>query len=505
MHAFPRLFSLLGFRCLAVVVGVSLGAACSQPSNYQPGVFAWDGSGGWGMDTSGQDLGGRGGPDAIESDSVESDGAESDSLQGDGIDNDGAQNDGAQNDGGQGTDVDPDAQAPDVVDPDGGAPGSDAEATPDATSQDAVDADEPEDGQVPDTTVQDAKADVKDAQDVYDGPDVPWWAQPLPDGAGVTQDVPPPPDGYVAPGVCAPVLGKLSVLETKGGGGKLDIVIWIDTSGSMSQEAAWVNQNVIKFMNYLAGKGLDYRVVMFGQGLGLCSSGCPVNDPQHFLWVQQYVGSTNGPNLISTATNFNKYKLFLRPDATHNIVAITDDNCYMQSAQFINIYKGLLKGQGLNENFVYHSIVSFVNANNPSQSGNCPGGASYGSFHIQTSQATGGSMFQLCQKDWTVLFDELAKSVAATAKAVCTYDVLPIAKGKKYNPSEVQVTHVESQTDGTTKVKALKHIASEPDCKTATDGWFFDNNTSPTQVTICESKCKDLVGGNLLFNFGCAM
>lgn len=192
----------------------------------------------------------------------------------------------------------------------------------------------------------------------------------------------------------------------------VDIVIWIDTSGSMSQEAAWVNQNIVKFMAILGQKSFDYRVVLFGTGLGLCSSGCPTADKEHFLWVQQPVSSTNGPTLLSTATQFNKFKSFLRPGASHHIVAISDDNCSMMPGTFVATYEGLLKGAGLVNKFIYHSVVSFINAADPKQAGNCTGGAAYGSFHVNTSALTGGSAFQICQQDWTVLFEKLANSVA---------------------------------------------------------------------------------------------
>ncbi|MBI5609664.1 MAG: hypothetical protein HY902_12400 [Deltaproteobacteria bacterium] len=404
---------------------------------------------------------------------------------------------------------DPDAESADAADtgePDA-EPGEDA--AEDTGEDPGEDAGEPEDAQDAGEPEEDAEledtAPLKDAKaDNGEDPNNPWYNNPipdeytlpdLPDAGGASGDT----NGQVMPPLCAPKTASLSVTETAGPGGKLDIVIWIDTSGSMSQEAAWVNQNVVSFMNYIAKKNIDYRVVMFGNGLGLCGSGCPVNDPAHFLWVKVTVGSTNGPNLIQTQSNFDKYKAFLRPDATHNIVAITDDNCYLQPANFITTYKGLLKNAGLNDKFVYHSIVSFANAANPSQSGNCPGGASYGSFHVAVSQATGGSMFQVCKQDWTTMFDELAKSVAATAKPVCTYKI-PAGPSVAYTPSAVKILHIENGT-----AVALPNICGPEACAGAPSGWFYDNPKKPSTVTLCPEKCKALVGGALAFNFGCAM
>lgn len=379
-----------------------------------------------------------------------------------------------------------DSAVADIVDLDGD-PGTESES-------DASD----EDSSTPPVDIKDAKSDAKDNGE---DPNNPWYNIPLPDEY-VSADTPDTSgasdtSGQTMPSICTPVVGSVSVKETVGLGGKLDIVIWIDTSGSMSQEAAWVNQNVIKFMDYLAKKGIDYRVVMFGNGLGLCASGCPTADVQHFLWVKVGVASTNGPNLISSAVNFDKYKAFLRPDATHNIVAISDDNCSMLPATFISNYKNLLKIAGLQENFIYHSIVSFINAANPAQTGNCPGGASYGSFHIGVSKSTNGAMFQLCQKDWTVLFDDLSKAVAATAKPVCTYK-LPLAPGKLVTWKNVKVSHIENQV-----VAPLSLITNEAGCANNPNGWFYDDPLKPTTATLCEATCKKLVGGAVTFNFGC--
>ncbi len=493
---------LRAYGCAAGLTVALLFAACS--ANPPPNSNA--GSGAFGLPT-----GNVGGLDAGAKDSTASkDSAADKDTLGVGQDGGGTSADAGAT-GADGEQPDPDAAANSdgANDPDAGDPQADAANPEDGELEDATDLDgEPgseEDAQGTDEDSATPPLDIKDAKsDVYDNgedPNNPWYNTPLPDeyigadtpDAGGSSDT----SGQSLPPICTPVIGSVSVKETVGPGGKLDIVIWIDTSGSMSQEAAWVNQNVIKFMDYLAQKGIDYRVVMFGSGLGLCASGCPTADVKHFLWVQQYVSSTNGPNLISTATQFNKYKAFLRPDATHNIVAISDDNCSMLPATFVSTYENLLQGAGLMPKFIYHSIVSFVNAANPAQTGNCPGGASYGSFHIGVSKSTNGSMFQLCQKDWTLLFDDLSKAVAATAKPVCTYK-LPLAAGKQVTWKNVKVSHIENQV-----VAPLTLIPNEAGCANNPSGWFYDDPLKPTTATLCEATCKKLVGGAVTFNFGC--
>ncbi len=497
-------------RCL-VALALLMAAACSSPESSTGSATGFGGGfnlpdisqPGARADAAGMDAGGSGETDDVQARSLED--VEDPSRRGpDGEDPNG------DDAGSEPLDVEgTDAES---GEPDGAEMGdtdeqADGDEQPDADelsdAEELADTEELQDTGEEEPPPPDVKADTKDA---VNSMDYAWYNTPLPDEYTYadTPDTQSQPDqssggGGGLPPICSPQIGSVSVTETVGPGGKIDIVIWIDTSGSMSQEAAWVNQNVVKFMNYLATKNLDYRVVMFGNGLGLCNNGCPLNDPQHFLWVKVNVASTNGPNLISNPIHFDKYKGFLRPDAVHNIVAISDDNCFLQSVNFINTYKGLLTNAGMNPAFVYHSIVSFANAANPNQAGNCAGGASYGSFHIAVSQATNGSMFQLCQKDWTVLFDQLAKSVAATAKPVCTY-ALPAKAGKKYNPGNVKVSHIENSV-----VVNLTKINAEAECAAHPDGWFYDDPNNPQTATLCNETCKKLVGGALMFNFGCAL
>jgi hypothetical protein len=288
-----------------------------------------------------------------------------------------------------------------------------------------------------------------------------------------------------------------------GPGGKIDILVWIDTSGSMSQEAAWTNQNMNKFTQYLENKKIDYRLVLYGTGLGLCigpplgDAACNSAQPQKFLTIKQMVASTNGLTMMQTQTNFDKFKQFLRADAIQNIIGITDDQSATPAATFKTNYGNLLSKQGLNPNFVYHAICSFINAANPNQVGNCSTGASYGSQHIALAQSTGGTLYQVCQNDWTAIFDGLSKAVAATAKPVCTYK-LPVPAGKTVTWKNVKISHVENQ-----KVAQLNMISGESACAANPDGWFYDDPLKPTTATLCAETCKKLVGGAVLFNFGC--
>lgn len=305
------------------------------------------------------------------------------------------------------------------------------------------------------------------------------------------------------PPICTALIGSVPVNESVGPGAKVDIVVWIDTSGSMSQEAAWTNQNMNKFTQYLENQKIDYHLVLYGTGLGLCigpplgDTACNSAQSQKFLTIKQAVASTNGLTMMQTQTNFDKFKQFLRADAVHHMIGITDDQSATPAATFHANYSNRLSNQGLNPKFVYHAICSFINANNPNQAGNCPTGASYGSQHIALAQSTGGTLYQVCQNDWTAIFDGLSKAVAATTKPGCTYK-LPLPANKTVTWKNVKVSHVENQ-----KVAQLTLIAGESACAANPDGWYYDDPLNPTTATVCAETCKMLVGGAVVFDFGC--
>ena len=52
--------------------------------------------------------------------------------------------------------------------------------------------------------------------------------------------------------------------------GKADIVWWIDTSGSMGEEAKYLKANINNFATYIEKAGIDYRIILVGYGLGVC-------------------------------------------------------------------------------------------------------------------------------------------------------------------------------------------------------------------------------------------
>lgn len=314
----------------------------------------------------------------------------------------------------------------------------------------------------------------------------------------------PPPDAATN-SVCAKKVGSVSVKETVGGAGKVDLVFFVDTSGSMIQEAAWVSQNLNGFANWLQAQNLDVHVILIGKTMSsvklcinppLADAACGTKGP-NFLQIPDYVGSTDGLSKFLAA--YPKFQAFLRPDATKSIIAITDDNSSMPASTFTTAL-AKLQNPGFGKDWVFHSIVSFLNPNPlASQAAKgCSTGASLGKVYLTLTQQTAGVAFQLCLQDWKPIFDQLAKSVAASAKPVCSY-AIPWPDGQKVATAGMKLLHTEPQG----LIQPLLPVAGAKDCEATPTGWYADNPASPSEITVCPQTCQSMNGGFMVFDFGC--
>ena len=139
----------------------------------------------------------------------------------------------------------------------------------------------------------------------------------------------------------------------------------------MSQEAKYLNDNINGFANYMSTSGIDSRFILIGTGLGLCvkpplgGASCGKSNLPLFTSVTSYINSVNGNDVV--VRDYSKWKDSVRPDATLNIVAVTDDKSSWTAQKFIDEIQKKGKADGiaqptpeLPEGFVYHSIVGYT-------------------------------------------------------------------------------------------------------------------------------------------------
>ncbi len=67
------------------------------------------------------------------------------------------------------------------------------------------------------------------------------------------------------------------------------------------------------------------------------------------------------------------------------------------------------------------------------------------------------------------------------------------------DPNKVQVVYKPFQ--GTNQ--EIPAAASGGGCSGANGGWYFDNPTNPTKITLCPCSCANLGAGSIEVRFGC--
>ena len=159
-------------------------------------------------------------------------------------------------------------------------------------------------------------------------------------------------------GACAGVSSE-ATSETQ----PADIIIAVDTSGSMDEESAEVQQNLNNFASIIAGSGIDVHVVLIADssvcipaplGSGACA-GADESLPG-YRHVVQSVGSTNALQLI--LDTYPQWQSSLRPNASKTIAVVSDDDSDLGAAAFTNQLLALDPGfQG----YKFDSIVSSQN------------------------------------------------------------------------------------------------------------------------------------------------
>ncbi|MCO4761908.1 MAG: hypothetical protein KC502_10405 [Myxococcales bacterium] len=335
-------------------------------------------------------------------------------------------------------------------------------------------------------------------------------------------------------GLCIPKVTQLNLEKIKVGG-KVDIIWFVDTSGSMGQEAVYLNKNINAFAKFITAAGVDFRMVLIGKRCTspnppkypICVCGAPPlggancgNGPK-FLHVNQVVNSIDG--LAQVIKTYPQWKNFLRKDATKNFVAVTDDNsrdyCHYGTKKCIHdtnksctsssictqSYKGATwfpnavqamdpaqypQTPAVPHGFVFHSIVGYPNK------ATCKTLATVGQVYLDLTAKTGGAKFKICETNWAPIFNTLAKNVVQTAKPPCTH-AIPLPPG---------TTTAKGATVNYVAEDDFFNVppAQNNSCPVSGVGFTLDNPNNPKKITLCAKSCDLLKGGgNIQFDFGC--
>jgi hypothetical protein len=219
--------------------------------------------------------------------------------------------------------------------------------------------------------------------------------------------------------------------------------------------------------------------------LGLLAATAAPTDNQEKLLVNAITSSpVNPPNFASASTpsypalqgalNWAKKEQALKPNETFVVVFVTDGDpstCLksLDKTTTNNALADLAKA-AYQTSGVRTYTIGMEGSNTVALDKIAASGGTVKSFVVGGSSAT----------DITTPFIAALNSIA-TQSASCT---LPYSASTEANPANAVLTY----TLGTTTTTITKRTDSTG-CGT-TDGWYFDNNTTPTQAILCPVSCN---------------
>jgi len=297
-----------------------------------------------------------------------------------------------------------------------------------------------------------------------------------------------------------------------------DIIVVVDTSGSMSEEAAQVQQNLNTFVDVILGSGIDTHVVLIADatvcipaalGSGQCAGG-DTNLPA-FLHVLQTVASTDALQL--TIATYSQWSEVLRPDATKTFLVVSDDNSDMGAGEFTS---ALLALDPSFTGFKFTAITAYSNPlscfgfscpqGNPCCYSEGFGCSSYadaeGTVYHDLVAQTGGVGGDLCLQQFQPIFDELAEGVIISSQLSCEFDIPDPGEGETLDPGLVNVRY--RPAEGAEPI-AVYYVDGAAACGPP-GGWYYDDASNPTKIIACPTTCDALqasVGGSVEVVFGC--
>lgn len=274
--------------------------------------------------------------------------------------------------------------------------------------------------------------------------------------------------------------------------GPIDVVIALDSSGSMSDEICNVSKNLTALIE---GLGKESRVTTIYQiGWGLisqitlfCGTADPLanlsiaKDAQRYKRIDTMVNSNDGLSVL--LNQYDNYKGFLREGSPTHFIMVSDDEDHTMSAEQ---FKTQMEAK-LGHKFYYHAIVA--------EGGTCRG-SGVGNTHMALADMTGGEKLSICATDWSKLFKQLESAVVATAPLACDFDIPAPPAGETLDPDAVQVLF----TPVTHEKQEFPKAADSAQCGSKL-GWYYN---AEQRIQFCPAACEMVkAGGALSIGFGC--
>lgn len=415
-----------------------------------------------------------------------------------------------------------DSAVADVGSSDGGPDVFDAgtDAGPDSDGDGLADGDEPTYGTDPNNPDTDGDG-LSDGEEVMLGTD-PTVRDSDGDGVPDGDEVFLGTDPTTMDSACADTSAEASLVSVP-----VDIIIVIDSSGSMNGEIEAVERNINdNLATILDAAGVDYRVIMLAEYRddgGDASDGVCISSPlsgivdctsrdrgdptpgDRFFHYDERVGSRNSLEKIletyGAADDREQapmgWSQWLRPGAQRAFLEITDDQSSMDFEDFETALFALPTlmresdfGTPEERNYVFHSIIGMTE-NDPAttawpptapvQGDRCsPGSVSAAPNYQELSILTGGLRFPLCNNDsFDVIFEQIAEDVVRGVSLGCSFEPERPPGGETPDFDRVVVLY----QPGGGEADSLTRVASEADC--VANGFYLDGS----QINLCPALC----------------
>jgi hypothetical protein len=199
----------------------------------------------------------------------------------------------------------------------------------------------------------------------------------------------------------------------------LDVIVVVDTSGSMDEEVTQVQAGLNSFATSLRAKGYDLHLILIADA-SICvpapfgSGNCPADENlPGYRHVVQSVGSND--SLDRVLVSYPQYSASLRPGSRRVFLEVSDDDSDLSANNFTS---QLIATDAGFAQFQFHAIVAstepvFLPPGNVCNPGGLnPLAAAEGVVYKQLVAQTEGAFYDLCLQDFTPAWDRIADAIA---------------------------------------------------------------------------------------------
>lgn len=285
----------------------------------------------------------------------------------------------------------------------------------------------------------------------------------------------------------------------------VDVIVVVDNSGSMVEEAAQVRAGINAFADTLAASGLDHHVVVIsGVGntgtrvcvpppLGEGAPGCGDGESGRLRVIDRMVSSADAPAMAIRFFPF--YEDFLRPGSLRVFLWISDDDADLDADSVRGWFESSTP-DGFGPS-VHHAIVGFYGTDprdwDDRTRGACPSLARVGETYLRLAgcldngntelfACSPGAIARVCESDWTATFAEIARrteTVAVREPIACTLRPPEAPEGRVLDLSRLEVIYRSGGEE------TLLRRTSGAGCL----DWRWDDEDNPSEIVLCAATC----------------